>query len=71
MRTGAALGTTDTVSVVIFQAFNRDTRYGYASALAMMLLIIIIILTVINNRVAEKECSMANTTTLPPLNHNP
>lgn len=55
LRTGAALGTTDTVSVVIFQAFNRDTRYGYASALAMMLLIIIIILTVINNRVAEKR----------------
>lgn len=55
MRTGAALGTTDTASVVIFEAFNRDTRYGYASALAMMLLIIIIILTVINNRIAEKR----------------
>ena len=55
MRTGAALGTTDTVSVLIFQTFNRDTRYGYASALAILLLIIIIILTVINNRVAEKR----------------
>jgi multiple sugar transport system permease protein len=55
MRTGAALGTTDTASVVIFEAFNRDTRYGYASALAMMLLIIIVILTVVNNRVAEKR----------------
>lgn len=55
MRTGAALGTTDTASVVIFAAFNRDTRYGYASALAMMLLVIIIILTVINNRIAEKR----------------
>ncbi|MBE2221172.1 MAG: sugar ABC transporter permease [Anaerolineae bacterium] len=55
MRTGAALGTTDTASVVIFEAFNRDTRYGYASALAIMLLIIIVILTVVNNRVAEKR----------------
>jgi multiple sugar transport system permease protein len=55
MRTGAALGTTDTASVVIFEAFNRDTRYGYASALAMMLLIIIVILTVVNNRIAEKR----------------
>ncbi|MDX1414710.1 MAG: sugar ABC transporter permease [Candidatus Promineifilaceae bacterium] len=55
MRLGAALGTTDTASVVIFETFNRDTRYGYASALAMILLVIIIILTVINNRVAEER----------------
>lgn len=53
MRLGAALGTTDTASVVIFEAFNRDTRYGYASALAMLLLVIIVVLTVVNNRVAE------------------
>ncbi len=55
MRLGAALGTTDTASVVIFEAFNRDTRYGYASALAMILLVIIVILTVVNNRVAEER----------------
>lgn len=55
MRLGAALGTTDTASVVIFEAFNRDTRYGYASALAMILLLIIIVLTVVNNRVAEER----------------
>lgn len=55
MRTGAALGTTDTASVVIFEAFNRDTRYGYASSLAIMLLIIIVVLTVVNNRIAEKR----------------
>lgn len=55
MRLGAALGTTDTASVVIFETFNRDTRYGYASALAMILLVIIVILTVINNRVAEER----------------
>lgn len=55
MRLGAALGTTDTASVVIFQTFNRDTRYGYASALAILLLIIIVILTVVNNRVAKER----------------
>ncbi|MCS6825419.1 MAG: ABC transporter permease subunit [Caldilinea sp.] len=55
LRTGAALGTTDTASVVIFQTFQRDTRYGYASALAVLLLVVIIILTIINNRVAERR----------------
>ena len=55
LRNGAALGTTDTASVVIFQAFNRDTRIGYASALAILLLLVIIILTVVNNRVASKR----------------
>src|SRR5262249_44715386 len=39
LRSAAALGTTDTASVVIFQAFKRDTRYGYASALAIILLL--------------------------------
>ena len=55
LRTGAALGTTDTASVVIFDAFNRDTRIGYASALAMLLLLIVMGLTVVNNRVASKR----------------
>lgn len=55
LRTGAALGTTDTASVVIFQTFQRDTRYGYASALAILLLFVIIVLTIVNNRVAEKR----------------
>lgn len=55
LREAAALGTTDTASIVIFDAFKRDTRYGYASALAILLLIIILILTIINNRVASKR----------------
>jgi ABC-type sugar transport system permease subunit len=55
LRNGAALGTTDTASVVIFQTFKRDTRYGYASALAILLLVVIIILTVVNNRIASKR----------------
>jgi len=55
LSTSAALGTTDTASVVIFEAFKRDTRYGYASALAILLLIIILILTAVNNRVASRR----------------
>lgn len=55
LRTAAALGTTDTASVVIFNAFKRDTRYGYASALAILLLLIIIVLTLINNQIANKR----------------
>src|SRR5262249_10775248 len=55
LRSAAALGTTDTASVIIFQAFKRDTRYGYASALAILLLIIILALTYINNRIASKR----------------
>jgi multiple sugar transport system permease protein len=55
LRNAAALGTTDTVSIVIFEAFNRDTRYGYASALAILLLLIILVLTFVNNRIASKR----------------
>lgn len=55
LRTAAALGTADTVSVVIFQAMKRDTRYGYAAALAILLLLIVLILTAINNRIASKR----------------
>ncbi len=55
LRTGAALGTTDTASIVIFTEFNRNTRYGYAASLSFVLLGVILILTIINNRIAEKR----------------
>ena len=55
LRTGGSLGTVDTASIVIFQAFKRDTRYGYASALAILLLIIILGVTAINNRIASRR----------------
>ncbi|MFN2233658.1 MAG: ABC transporter permease subunit [Anaerolineales bacterium] len=55
MRTGAALGTTDTASIVIFTEFNRNTQYGYAASLSFVLLGVILILTIINNRVAEER----------------
>lgn len=55
LRTAAALGTTDTASVVIFQIFRDTARYGYASALAILLLVIILALTAVNNRIASKR----------------
>lgn len=51
MRDGAALGTTDPFSVVIFIEFFTKTRYGYASALAFVLFAIILSLTLINNKI--------------------
>jgi multiple sugar transport system permease protein len=55
MRSGAALGTTDTASIVIFTEFNRNTQYGYAASLSFVLLGVILILTIINNRIAEER----------------
>lgn len=51
MRVGQALGTTDTLSVVIFEEFFLKSRYGYASALAFVLFGIILVLTFFNNRI--------------------
>ncbi len=55
LRSGAALGTTDTASVMIFVEFNRKTRYGYASALALILMFVVLMLTAINNRIASEK----------------
>jgi len=55
LRSAAALGTTDTASIVIFNEFNRNTRYGYAASLALVLLGVILILTIINNKIAEER----------------
>lgn len=50
MRLDAALGTTDTLSVVIFNEFFTKLRYGYASAMAFVLFAIILLLTYLNNK---------------------
>lgn len=55
LRTAAALGTTDTATVVIFTIFRDTARYGYSSALAILLLLIILALTAVNNRIASKR----------------
>jgi len=51
MRLDAALGTTDTFSVVIFTEFFEKLRYGYASAMAFILFAIILALTYFNNKI--------------------
>ncbi len=51
MRQGAALGTTDTFSIVIFSEFFEKLRYGYASALAFVLFAVILSLTYLNNKI--------------------
>ncbi len=51
MREPEALNTVNTFSVVIFDKFFTDTRYGYASAMAFVLFAIILSLTYINNKV--------------------
>lgn len=53
LRTRAALGTMDTASLVIFDAFNRDTRIGYAAALGIILLIVILSATALLDRIAK------------------
>jgi ABC-type sugar transport system permease subunit len=55
LRSSAALGTSDTASVVIFLSFRENARYGYASAMAILLLLIILVLTVVNNRFASRR----------------
>lgn len=53
LRTRASLGTMDTASLVIFDAFNRDTRIGYAAALGIMLLLVILSATAFFDRLAK------------------
>jgi multiple sugar transport system permease protein len=53
LRSNASLGSMDTASLVIFDAFNRDTRYGYAAALGIVLLIIILAATSAFDRIAK------------------
>jgi ABC-type sugar transport system permease subunit len=53
LRTQASLGTMDTASLVIFDAFNRDTRMGYAAALGIILLLIILSATALLDRFAK------------------
>jgi multiple sugar transport system permease protein len=53
LRTGQSLGSMDTASIVIFDAFNRDTRIGYAAALGIILLIVILSATAFFDRLAK------------------
>ncbi len=55
MRVPSALGTVDTVSIVIFDQFFNATRYGYASAIAFVLFAVILFLTVLQNHVFGRK----------------
>jgi ABC-type sugar transport system permease subunit len=54
MKENAARDTVDTASILIFQRFRGDGRFGEAAAMAFILFGIILILSQVQNRVGEK-----------------
>lgn len=54
LRSEAALGTVDPVSVEIFFTFFRKSRLGYASAMSLFLFVIVLAVTVLHQRTVEK-----------------
>jgi multiple sugar transport system permease protein len=54
MREQQALDTVDTASILIFQTFRADAKYGLAAAMAFVLFAVILILSQIQNRIGEK-----------------
>jgi len=57
LRTTAAAGTTDPISVEIFFTFFRKARLGYASAIAIILFLTVLGLTLIQQRTLERRVS--------------
>jgi len=60
LRTAAAGGTADTISVEIFFTFFRKAQFGYASAISIFLFLIVLGLTVIQQRTLERRISYGN-----------
>jgi len=54
MKELAARETVDTASILIFQTFRADGRFGEATAMAFILFGIILVLSQIQNRIGEK-----------------
>ncbi len=54
MREQQALDTVDTASILIFQTFRADAKYGQAAAMAFILFAVIVIISQIQNRIGEK-----------------
>lgn len=54
MKEQAARSTVDTASILIFQTFRSDGRFGEATAMAFILFGIILLLSQIQNRIGEK-----------------
>jgi ABC-type sugar transport system permease subunit len=57
LRTAAAAGTADPISIEIFFTFFRKARLGYASAISMLLFLIVLGLTLIQQRTLERRVS--------------
>ncbi|MCP5099587.1 MAG: sugar ABC transporter permease [Chloroflexi bacterium] len=55
LRTPEAQGTIDAASVHFFVTFQRASRFGYSTSMAIMLFIIILILYLIQNRIAARS----------------
>ncbi|MGB1286121.1 MAG: carbohydrate ABC transporter permease [Aggregatilineales bacterium] len=55
MRSPNALGTVDTASIVVFDTFQKASRYGEATAQAILLLFIILAITQFQRSVLEKR----------------
>jgi multiple sugar transport system permease protein len=59
LRDPAAQGTVDAASVHFFVTFQRASRFGYSTSMAIMLFIIILILYMIQNRIAARSVHYA------------
>lgn len=55
LRTPEAQGTMDAASVHFFVTFQRASRFGYSTSMAIMLFIIILVLYLIQNRIAARS----------------
>jgi multiple sugar transport system permease protein len=57
LRTAAAAGTADPISIEIFFTFFRKAQLGYASAISILLFLIVLGLTLIQQRTLERRVS--------------
>jgi len=55
LRTAAAQGTVDPMSVYLFFTFFHQARFGYASAVAVLLFLIVLGLTLLQRRLMERR----------------
>ena len=53
LRNTAARGTTDPLSIYIFDTFYQRTQYGYAAAIALVLLAVVLVITYMQRTAME------------------
>ncbi len=59
LREAAAQGTVDAASVHFFVTFQRASRFGYSTSMAVVLFVVILALYLVQNRVAAKKVHYA------------